>query len=79
VATGTSETDPNQSYADTRESFSSGISWCSAQHLCERNLFVWLTAWYSERTGGTSKVRTGRDWPDCRPRRLRANSLLTTA
>ncbi|WP_176985374.1 MULTISPECIES: hypothetical protein [unclassified Streptomyces] len=34
-----SDTDPNQSYAETRESFSSGISWCSAQHLGDGNRF----------------------------------------
>jgi hypothetical protein len=56
-----------------------GVSWMTAQHPHERNLFVWLTTWYSEHTGGTSKGRTGQVWPGCRPRRLRANSLLTTA
>ena len=29
IASGSRETEPNQSYAETRESFSSGISWCS--------------------------------------------------
>ncbi|MGW7383573.1 MFS transporter [Streptomyces sp. NPDC054794] len=56
-----------------------GVSWMTALHPCERNLFVWLTTWYSERTGETSKARTGQGWPVCRPRKLRANSLLTTA
>lgn len=28
VATGIMATEPNQSYAETRDSFSSGISWC---------------------------------------------------
>ncbi|MGW9594268.1 MFS transporter [Streptomyces chartreusis] len=55
-----------------------GVSWMTAQHPCERNLAVWPMTWYSERTGETSKGRTGLDWPACRPRKLRANSLLMT-
>ncbi|MFI1044832.1 MFS transporter [Streptomyces griseoruber] len=56
-----------------------GVSWMTSQHPCERNLFVWLTTWYSERTGETWKVRTGPVWPASRPRKLRANSPLMTA
>ncbi|MER5827190.1 hypothetical protein ABT086_34330, partial [Streptomyces mirabilis] len=39
-----------------------GVSWMTSQHPSERNLFVWLMTWYSERTGETWKGRTGLDW-----------------
>jgi hypothetical protein len=59
VAGGTIAIEPNQSYAETRESLSSGISWCSEQRLNESNLYRELLSLGALTGSGHGKIATG--------------------